>query len=70
MEFNRITQKTVTEAVSQEAHILITQPETVGKDTEEALRRATLDAFVNTFLESIGLAVVDGKLCAIIDRDE
>jgi hypothetical protein len=70
MEFNRITQKTETEAVKPEAHVLVTQPETVDGASVEALRRATLDSFVEASLQAIGLAVVDGRLCAIIEHDK
>jgi len=69
MEFNRITQKTEAETVLSDAHVLITQPEVVSGVATESLRRAPLDVFIAGALEVMGLAVVDGALCAILDEE-
>lgn len=70
MQFNRITQKAEADEVSIEAHVLITQQENVGGIPTESLRRASMNIFVDAILEVIGFAVADGKLCAVINRDE
>ncbi len=69
IQVNRITQKTEAESVSTEAHVLITQQEDVGGVPTEALRRAHMDLFVDAALEVMGLAIVDGALCAILSEE-
>ena len=42
MSVNKITKKTVAQSIKESAHVLITQPETVGGQSVETLERATL----------------------------
>ncbi len=69
MDFNKITEKTQASAVKSTASVLITQPETVNGVSTESLRRAHIDLFIDGVLEMMGLAVVDGALCAILEND-
>lgn len=43
MAVNKITEKTVAQSIKESAHMLITQPETVGGQSVETLERATLE---------------------------
>lgn len=70
IQVNRITQKAEAESVSTEAHVLITQQEDIAGVPTESLRRAHMGTFVDAVLAVTGLAIVDGKLCAVISRDE
>ena len=43
MSVNKITEKIVAQSIKESAHVLITQPETVGGQSMETLERATLE---------------------------